>query len=391
MKKILSFMFLCLITFSVFGQTNGVVSLQANKIVDGASSTPTEGIYVPSNTPIVLAPQEQLIGKTKYDTQTNKAFGSRFHRFDDGRVVATWTGGVQNAPSFPDRGSFYNYFDGTSWTANPDNIVRLESERSGWPSWAPLGNGEIVASHAGSAPPYYVNIWTRETLGVGPWTKKTTLPGANIWSRICVNNGVIHLITIDGNYVEPYFPLYYSKSTDGGATWTRVLLKSVLPDFDYSDICYPADSYVWAEPNNGIIALSLAGNAGDFVIYKSADNGATWQKKTAWLTPYKNQGEGGTFDDDVAAPTGAHSIIIDDDGICHMVFTVGNSAGGGYTHDTGISRAVYWNENMAPFSYPAYQNYALDPEYNSQMLTESRLILEMSFDGSNFDGEKMVY
>jgi len=391
MKKFILLTSLCLIAFSVFGQNSSqnqrANSLQANT-VDGFLFNQNQSIvhssYVPSNTPIVLAPQEQIIGKTKYDTQTNSSFGSRFYRYPDGRMVAAWTGGVQSPPNFPDRGSFINYFDGTDWTINPDDVVRIENERSGWPSWAPLGSGEVLASHNAAT----VNIWTREIGGKGAWVNKSSLPGTNVWARICVNEGVIHLITVDntGDNVA----LFYSKSTDGGATWNpqRARLSTILPNFDYADFAYRPDSYVWAEPNNGIIALSIAGDAGDFVIYKSADNGTTWEKKTVWMNPFKNQSE---FMDELHSARGPHGLIIDDDGICHVAFYSGIAANPGstYLNQLHISRAFYWNETMAPFVYPIQEN-ALDPELNPQLHTDDRLILDISFNGENFDETQMV-
>ena len=382
MKKFFLISALCLIAFGVFGQNqgkfNGIASLKATT-VDGDYFTTTEGTYVPSTTPIVLAPQEQVIGKTKYDAQSNGAIASRFYRFPDGRMVATWTGGHQNpsATGFPDRGSFYNYFNGTTWTSNPDNIVRIENERTGWPSWAPLGNGEILVSHTSST----VCLWARETVGTGEWTKKSTLTGANIWARVCVNDGVIHLITTIST-ADPNFPLYYSKSTDGGATWNpeRVKLSTILPDYDYSDFSYGVESYVWAEPNNGMIALSLSGSQGDLVVYKSADNGINWEKKIAWETPYKNVSY--PFIEDIPAPSKTHSLIIDDDGVCHIAFIGCETPGGAYSV-RNISRALYWNETLEPFSAPN-QAEALDPELNPQLEKEDRLILNLSFVGDEF-------
>ena len=341
MKNLFLLLFVCLITFETFGQSK-------------------------------VSPSEQMIGKTRYDTQTNKSFGSRFHRFDDGRMVATWIGGMQD-DAFPDRGSFYNYFDGTIWTENPNNIYRIEDDRAGWPSWAPLGYGEVIASHDATT----VNLWSRASVGTGMWTKKSTLTGTNTWARICVNDGVIHLITSEN--ISNANPLYYSKSTDGGVTWNpqRAPFNTIFPDFDYNPGCYNGDSYVWAEPVNGIIALALAGSTGDLVIYKSADNGATWEKKVAWFTPVKNQ----ISFDYVYAPTGVQSLVIDNDGKCHLAFIVCVSTGLNYSL-AYYSYAYYWNEDMPAFSNPD-PYAALDPEENPQYAQDGRLVLSMSFIGED--------
>ena len=67
---------------------------------------------------------EDEIGQTKYDMQTNTCTPSgRFFVYDDGTRGAVWTMGF-NTASWPDRGTGYNYFDGTSW--GPEPTARIE-------------------------------------------------------------------------------------------------------------------------------------------------------------------------------------------------------------------------------------------------------------------------
>ena len=79
--------------------------------------------------------------------QTNTCTPSgRFFVYDDGTRGAVWTMGF-NTTSWPDRGTGYNYFDGTSWGSEP--TTRIESVRTGWPQYSALGpNGELVIVHA---------------------------------------------------------------------------------------------------------------------------------------------------------------------------------------------------------------------------------------------------
>jgi len=98
-----------------------------------------------------LAPIEEEIGGTWYDLQSNATLGNRFQRWDDGTMAAVWTQGYNSPPGFPDRGTGYNYFDGTTWGSIPTPGQIVEDVRSGWPSVAALGaNGEIVVSHGGT-------------------------------------------------------------------------------------------------------------------------------------------------------------------------------------------------------------------------------------------------
>ena len=381
MKKVFTFIFVCLITLGAFGQTNGQFRNGAVFKQPSQADVAVPGNYLPTNSPVYLSPYEDLMGKTYYDVQTNAALTNRFHRFDDGRMVAIWTGGKTIAGTFPDRGTFYNYFDGTQWTSNPDDIVRIEDVRSGWGTYAPLGNGEVIASHDGATG---INVWSRATVGTGSWTKKTTVAGADTWPRICVNDGVIHLIScVQETSPTTTNTLYYSKSTDGGETWNpnRVKFANQFPDFNYTDYVYTPDSYIWAEPVNGIIAFSLSSTAGDILIYKSSDNGATWEKKVVWECPVQGHVFGNLFDD-MTSPGGAQSLVIDSEGKCHLAFLTNKS----HAESDGIrtyfyySWAYYWNEDLPAFSFPSDPFNTFDPEINTSLQNDERLILPMGFD-----------
>jgi len=71
---------------------------------------------------------EVVIGTTEYDLQSNYGTcGNRVKIWDDGTLSATWTRGI-DGPSYPDRGTGYNYWDGTNWGASP--TMRAESART---------------------------------------------------------------------------------------------------------------------------------------------------------------------------------------------------------------------------------------------------------------------
>jgi len=93
----------------------------------------------------ILISQEEIIGISMHDLQTNGSSQNRVYLFDDGFIGTTWTYGV-DFPNYSDRGTGYNFFNGPNWLPYPTE--RIESQRSGWPSYAPLGaNGEIVVAH----------------------------------------------------------------------------------------------------------------------------------------------------------------------------------------------------------------------------------------------------
>ncbi|MBK7172866.1 MAG: hypothetical protein IPH84_06460 [Bacteroidales bacterium] len=115
---------------------------------------------------------EDLLGSTVYDLQTNSSspFG-RLVRFDDGTFGSVWTRGM-SPTAYSDRGTGYNYFDGTSWLADP--TIRLETLRTGWPSIAKRGyTGEAVVSHRNATSPLW--FMYRTFKGTGNWTESTII------------------------------------------------------------------------------------------------------------------------------------------------------------------------------------------------------------------------
>src|SRR5689334_14186622 len=66
---------------------------------------------------------ETIIGTTKYDVQTNRAVHSRLITNADGTLSAAWTTSCDATGGWADRGTGYNYFDGTSWLTSDCNRI----------------------------------------------------------------------------------------------------------------------------------------------------------------------------------------------------------------------------------------------------------------------------
>ena len=62
---------------------------------------------------------EELIGTTTYDLQSNAAVQNRIIVHDDGTISTAWTMSQQYNTTYSDRGTGYNFFDGTTWDAQP--------------------------------------------------------------------------------------------------------------------------------------------------------------------------------------------------------------------------------------------------------------------------------
>ena len=84
--------------------------------------------------PLAAAPTETVVGVTTYDLQSNASIQNRIKNHGNGSISVCWTYSESGDLDAPDRGSGYNYFDGTTWLAQPTS--RVENVRIGWPSMA---------------------------------------------------------------------------------------------------------------------------------------------------------------------------------------------------------------------------------------------------------------
>ena len=311
---------------------------------------------------------------THYDLQTNKLLGNRMYRFNDGTLGVTMTWG-QNTNNFPDRGTGYDYYDGSAFLYEEEGTpvsAAVESTRTGWPSYTQYGpDGEFLISHTGTSLVYY----TREKKGEGEWQGPYDIPNPDFlgapsyeltWPRVVTtgpNHDILHVVSAASDD-DVY--LYYSRSTDG-ETWTTTF----MPTLEDSELTlYSADSYVMAA-NGNTVAIMLLSISGHGYIIKSTDNGETWTKTKFWDNPYAGDWETDestlfgstdevTIDDTEQYGPELGNICIDDNGMVHAAFSGIKYAhvelGGSYTYWYGrtLDGIFYWNENMGTMQGPEW-------------------------------------
>jgi hypothetical protein len=320
---------------------------------------------------------QAFIGGTVYDLQTTGIIGNRVFLFDDGTVGAVWTMGMES-PQFPDKGTGYNYFDGSSWSVQP--YLTIESARAENPSYTAWGtNGEAIASHSCDQGTLVLNMCDEK--GTGDWQEITYTSPVNCnvgWPKITtsgINHNIIHLLYLAAECTqskEQGNRLFYSRSEDDGTTWTDVILEGTGSDY-YNSI-YP-DSYVWAAPGNGVIAFLCTSSWYDLFFMKSEDNGETWQKTVVWEHPYPFFDWDSTlFDEVVWAPDNSGDIAVDNNGMVHIVFGLTRvkhpEPGNSFVFFPITDGIVYWNENMPPFTA---ENQSEALSYDN-LVTDSTLI-----------------
>jgi hypothetical protein len=296
---------------------------------------------------------EYVIGSSQYDLQSNSSVDQRIRLYPDGTIGATYTFGTG---TFADRGTGYNYYNGTSWGPVPS--LRLEAQRTGWPSYAPLGNGEVIFCHN------YPNnsvLLTRPVKGTGSWTETNIAnpPGSNpTWPRIVSVGDTLHvLVNSYGPYQGMRQAVMYMRSTDGGQTWTDII-PAGMTSVDYLSI--GGDTYAWAEPKNGTLAFVVGGKWHDVFLMKSTDGGNTWTKSLIfyhsnptpmWQTPP-------VFADTTFVCDGALAVELDNSGTAHVVFGIQRvmydpvedpTNEGAFSYFPFTDGLAYWREGDATF------------------------------------------
>ena len=319
------------------------------------------GMFKPTGTAVPSAKSEEQVGMTTYDLQANTSLGNRITMFNDGTVGAVWTGSQEDA--WGDRGTGYNYFNGEDWGPMPTE--RVETDRTGWPSYAPLGeNGEIIVAHLSGQSIYTdggLLINTRQTKGEGDWTE-VYFPGPDdskdiYWPRVTTSgpdNNFVHIIHVMNKaYLGMDDALLYSRSPDGGESWDIQFeqLEGTGSDY-YNNIS--ADRYTFAESRGSTVAFVVSNTFdSDWFIMKSEDDGETWTKTIVWEHPYPFYDDNTIIDDSLWAPDGAADIAIDANGMVHTVVglcrIIKLEAGTSYNYWPYAEGIVYWNESMPMF------------------------------------------
>ena len=210
-----------------------------------------------------------------------------------------------------------------------------------------------------------MNISKREKKGTGTWNYSQLLgPDGHhmLWNR-SITSGVDHnrvhvlALTLPLSHAgTPYEDLdgalVYSLSTDGGTTWQ--MENQILPGMTSNEYYgFQSDNYTWAEPKGDVLAFVVGNDWTDLFLMKSTDGGQTFIKTLIWENPYP------FFNTQVPIATdtfycadGAHSLVIDNEDMVHLVFGINRSMSDGtnmswFPFVDGIG---YWNENMSSFS-----------------------------------------
>lgn len=389
MKKTTTFLAGILISANLFAQINSSQNYKKNLLKAVNNKVTMTGEEALSHLMVNPNPttssgtksstlNEVIIGTTYYDLQSNAAVQNRIIHHDDGTISAGWTMSQQAAIAFTDRGTGYNFFDGTLWGAQPTE--RLEGSRGGWPSIIAMGSGK-EASVTHNTDNAYINMTHRSTVGTGTWTEQiissiddsTGLYRDLTWNRTAVgglNKETLHMVgianasdTVNIVYGIPNALLYY-RSQDEGVTWD--IKDMQLPTLDSANFNrFSGDSYTLTAQGETVV-LAYFNDWGDSFIIKSTDNGTTWTKTIFLDFPVDKYTMDSGLDldnddtlDNVYSTDNYGTVILDPNGDAHVFYGImmylddDLNDDGASSWFPGINGIAYWNESMGPDVTPA--------------------------------------
>ncbi|MEI7662036.1 MAG: T9SS type A sorting domain-containing protein [Bacteroidota bacterium] len=365
MKKLLLFAILITCGVAVMAQFSPAKlsrSLQ-NKYVLETPAIDNQSPLMQTGNPVVNTKSvmdDNLGVSGTYDMQSNGAPMERVVCWPDGTVAAAWI--KADLASYADRGTGYNYNNGTAWGAAP--AARVEANKTGWPNLCAWnGNGEMILAHNSTSK---LVISTRAVKGTGAWTRSDAPTGPigsagtalNIlWPRAITsgsNHQYVHVICLtmpvaNGGitYKGLDGALIYYRSLDGGANWDKqAVLLADLDSIHYNG--FSGDDYTWIEPHGDTIAFLQGSVWNGTFLMKSFDNGSTWTKQEIVHNYYSKKTA-----TQVITPTfgcdGTMAGAMDKNGVFHVAFgRMRNSqdASGSY-FSPGTDGVVYWKSTEA--------------------------------------------
>ena len=303
---------------------------------------------------------------TFYDLQSNQYVANRMFQLPDGSVAIAATMSHEDNQTASDRGTGYNFFDGTEWMDQPEE--RVESFKTGWPSIAQWKeNGEILLAHGNS----HMQCFVREKAGEGEWIYKGALPDYPegyayneypTWPRVVTcgdNHDIIIAVAVLQHSIssdETDLQTVMWRSTDA-ENWDISYGPLQLVGWDHNQ--FSADDYCMAANGHNVALLYSGCLTNSTWLFKSTDCGLTWESTRVWENPY----EGREFEYENGQPWGMEdtlfmpmngAVVIDNNGVTHvalntfeMIHTTENESGYySYWAGRSVDGILYWNDTQ---------------------------------------------
>ncbi|MBO6026004.1 MAG: T9SS type A sorting domain-containing protein [Bacteroidales bacterium] len=380
MKKFFLLSLSLVLGFSAFAQQRTMQRVMKNDVRQAVASSKKAAVgkdaasaanYAPKAAQSVVVNrydnlEECEAMETTYDLQSNAFVANRMYQKPTGEVAVAATMSHEDNLVAQDRGTGYNFYDGSDWADQPD--VRVEPFKTGWPSLSQWGeNGEILLAHGNN----HMQCFTRETAGEGDWTYMGNLPdypegypytsNYATWPRVVTcgdNHNIIIAVAALQQSVgsdETDVRTCFWRSEDA-VNWTCSYGPIADLGLGYEIGNFSADDYALAA-NGHNVALIYSGCLTNSVwLFNSTDDGLTWTPTKVFEHPFEGvelDEEGLDYGDTLYMPMNS-SIVIDNNGVTHVAMNTfefshfADTQAGYYTYFYGraVDGILYWNSTM---------------------------------------------
>ena len=282
-------------------------------------------------------PPGEVVGTTQYPVQSSGSASNRIALDVLDGIHITWMSGSSSS----DRNIKYNFRDETGQWLSYDGIQVSEYNGAGYPSIA-LGADNAAAITYHNISRNYVNLAIDAFRGMGIFTfydPPDQVPGGNraFWPQIAISaNGDIHLLMVEHTQDPGIYPsMIYSRSTDGGTSWTA---PEIVASVALLNGC------ITASPDGkvGIVYLNpdMSGEysqvKNDICYFKSGD-GRSWDfSQPQCVTDYAND------DLQIFCPWGIDAVF-DNDGDLQITWVTGHIDNDGYFIDE-VTQLWFYSE-----------------------------------------------
>lgn len=317
----------------------------------------------PVNTKAEWLYETTKIGETQYDLQVNSALANRIQVYSDGRVSTVFTMSSEPAP-FANRGTGYAHFDGSSWSDMP--LSRLEKDRAGWGNIGVVEKDgkqvEFVVSHHASATGGLsggLYILINDGIGSDNWSTVAEVEVAQngpLWPRAVGSGSYIHIWTAYNNDVDDPVegiirPNTYYRYDLQNDEW---LDEQVLMDgYDSLNVAFGSSDAYQMDVNGDNIAIVSGGSGQHLYLFKSDDNGETWNTTLVEEFAIPDyDGENTSNGDTLDTNTGSVEVLLDDNGDAHVWWNFNrifrgwdeNAGDSAWFFRASYNAIFYWNE-----------------------------------------------
>ncbi len=221
-----------------------MVTIENHVLLTG--DEPLEGVAIPWNPDLITDSPGIVVGTTEYDYQTNGSTGNRAVADAQGGIHFVWMKGTGG--SFPpsQRAVYFNYVDNMgNWLVPEEGQALSQVNGDGYTQISQTNDDKAGVAYHSSGSDFL--IYAEDNfpgMGIFSYFDPPDMLGVTCyWPYLTVDrNNNIHIVGCENADAEQ--AIGYTRSTDGGNTWSRIQAVDTLMDISQNVVSSPVSDKV---------------------------------------------------------------------------------------------------------------------------------------------------